>query len=291
MLYFVSEAFISIKRSWMMMFVSIVTITISLIVFGVYLVVYANIHNIAELVSSKMEISVYLKEGLTKREISDLVEEWQALPSVKSANFVDKKSAWKKFQQNFKTIDLADIQNKNPLPHAIRVHVKESKSIKPLSVQFLGKKKYVDDVRYSGKIAERIEVFSRFTRYTGIVLVGLLTIATLFIIINTIRLTVMARHTEIEIMQLVGATDTFIRWPFIIEGLIIGVIGATFAVGFLKSSYVFVGLRFQEHIPFFPVLFDGAVLNKIFVGVGIFGPFLGIVGAYLSISKSLKHVM
>ncbi|MEK7299135.1 MAG: FtsX-like permease family protein, partial [Candidatus Margulisiibacteriota bacterium] len=136
--------------------------------------------------------------------------------------------------------------------------------------------------------AERIQVVSQIIRVAGIVLVGLLSLATLLIVFNTIRLTILARTNEITIMHLVGATEGFIKGPFLVEGLIMGLLGAVLAIVFLKSTYVTFAIQFQNAIPFFPLVFNEATLNKVYFTVGFTGPALGILGAYLSVSKTIK---
>jgi len=119
-------------------------------------------------------------------------------------------------------------------------------------------------------------------------LILLLIFASLFIIVNTIRLTVIARDEEISIMQLVGATNRFIKGPFLIEGFIIGITGAAVAVGILYGTYSLIVSQLIEKMPFFPFITNHSSLYYIYGFVLIAGSIIGMLGAYISVSRSLK---
>ncbi len=286
--FFVIEALIGMRRSGLMIFISIATITVSLIVFGIFLLLTVNMNNMANLISDKLEIRVYLKEGVTQREIQEFMAKLNQIEGITEVGFVPKTDAWKKFQQNYKNVQIGDLIKSNPLPDSLHVKLENNRQLSDIAKYISTFTAYVEDVSYGGIIAQRIALISNLIRIGGLVLVLLLGMATLLIIVNTIRLTVIARQDEISIMQLVGATNTFIRWPFIIEGMIIGLIGSTLAIIFLKIFYVVFGGHFQEAVPFFPLVFNDQVLLVIYIFVGFVGSGLGTVGAYLSVSRTLK---
>ncbi len=290
MLFFVSEALIGMRRSGIMIFISIATITVSLIIFGFFLLVSANINNLTHFISSKLELRVFLKAGVSSEETRTFAQRVALMTDVKEVVYVDKETAWKQFQEQFRHMDLSDVSQENPLPDSFRVFLVKNDQI-PVLARYLRTFPQVEDVGYMGAIAQRIELFSRFTRIAGLILVCLLTAATLLITVNTIRLTVIARQNEITIMHLVGATETFIQWPFLIEGLIIGLAGSAVAVLFLKSFYMFFSVKFQETIPYFPLVYDSFTLNCIYGLVAVIGALLGMLGAYISVSKSLKATL
>lgn len=290
MMFFISEACIGMRRSGIMIFISIATITVSLIIFGIFLLLSVNINNLANFISSKLEIRVYLKQGLSQEEMDTFRRRITTMADVKEVQFVDKETAWVQFQENFKGMDLSDVMDQNPLPDSFRIFLLKNDQI-PMLARYLKGFSQVEDVGYMGPIAQRIELVSRFTKVAGLALVCLLTAATLLITVNTIRLTVIARQNEITIMHLVGATHTFIRWPFIIEGLIMGLVGSVIAVIVLKFFYLFFTIRFQTTIPYFPLVFDSFTLNMIYGFVALVGTFLGVLGAYISVSKSLKSTI
>jgi len=286
--FFISEAFIGMRRSGLMILIAIGTITVSLIIFGFFLLTIANLNHLANFVTSKLEVRAFLKESLTQREVANLEAKIAHLDGVKTVSYIPKSEAWSKFKTSFNNVDLSDYVDHNPFPNAIRVKTLHSEDLVPVANQIKTYTDSVDDVIYGGSIAEKIDQLSHFIKYRGIELVALFTIATLLIVMNTIRLTVIARQNEIEIMQLVGATKSFVKWPFIIEGLFLGLAGSCLAVAVLRFRYLFFAKNFQSAFPLFPLLFDKAALTKIYVIVCIVGTTLGIIGAYISVSRSLK---
>ncbi|MBT7087609.1 ABC transporter permease, partial [bacterium] len=216
--FFVSEALVGMKRSGLMTFISIATITVSLIIFGFFLLLSSNFNNLANFISSKLEIRVYLKDTLTKREIINFENELRKIKEVKKIVFVDKEQAWQNFQQNFKNINLNDLIESTPLPNSFSILLEHNENIVDIAQHIRGYTDYVEDVNYGGAIAKNISVFANFVKLGGLGVVLLLSLATLLIIVNTIRLTLIARQDEITIMRLVGATKAFIKIPFIIEG-------------------------------------------------------------------------
>jgi cell division transport system permease protein len=288
--FFISEALQSIRRSALLLFISIGTITISLIVFGLFLLISANLNNLSKYFSSRIELRIYLTKRTTKHEIASFKKSLEEIEVVKEVTWVPKEKAWLYFQKNYKNIDFSSFIDKNPLPNSFVVTLTDNKEIKALSQHLKASyPSYIDDVRYLGEIAHKIESFASLAKVGGIVLVGFLTLATLLIIINTIRLTVIARQEEIGIMQLVGATNTFIRGPFIVEGIIIGGIGALISALFLFLAYQYLSSSIERHLPFFPLVTDPFQLYIIYLIVVFAGMILGILGAYISVTRTLHY--
>lgn len=288
LIFFFTEAINGMRRSALMMTLSIATISVSLIVFGLFLLVSTNINHLANFMTSKLEIRLFLRDAVTKPERLEFEDKLRKVGHVKQVVFVDKKSAWKSFKESFPNLELDNRLKTNPLPDAIKIMLERDIDYYQIAEYLKRFDHLIEEVSFGEVIAERIQLFAKYARIGGIVLVGLLTIATLLIVTNTIRLTVIARQKEIEIMQLVGATNQFIRWPFIIEGILIGVIGATVAIAFLKPFYAAIGHQFQEKMTFFPLVFEDDILNLIYASIVGLGIFLGILGAFISVSRSLK---
>ncbi len=210
------------------------------------------------------------------------------MTAVKQVIFVDRGAAWEDFKKNYPKMAIGDLLHENPLPDSFRILLSNNEHVLTLSNYLRQFGTYVDDVVYGGILAERVERFSRFVKVGGLALVVLFAFATLMIVVNTIRLTVIARQEEITIMRLVGATNSFIKGPFIFEGLFMGILGSALSVLILKISYTFLAIKFQERIPYFPMVFDSFLLTMVYLGVGCLGAGLGVLGAYLSVSRSLK---
>lgn len=286
--FFITEAFIGMKRSSLMSILTIITITVSLIVFGIFLLLTINLNNMMNFLVSKLEIRAFLVHDVSDNNLNNLIQRIESLNEVKSVTFTPKEAAWESLSKQFSNISFIEVIEENPLPNALKIVLYDTNKTKEV-VRYLKKQKEIEDVTYGGVAAERISLFAGFTKYTGLALVIMLTIATLFIIVNTIRITVIARQDEITIMQLVGATDAFIKLPFLIEGLIMGVIASIIAIVFLKASYLFFAIKLQETIPYFPLVFHKNILYLLYLIVFLTGTIIGIFGAYLSTTQSLKR--
>ena len=286
--FFVTEAFIGMKRSCLMTIISMATISISLIVFGLFLMLSINIHNIVSFVSSKLEIRAYLSTSTTVPEIHDIQQLMMDIDGIRHVEYINKDRAWNTFKAGYHHLALPTHIDYNPLPDSFRIKLDDNRHIKWIAEKIKRVDDHIGDVVWGGMVAERISAMSSFARMGGIVLVVLLTGATLMIVMNTIRLTVMVRDDEISIMQLVGATDSFIRWPFIIEGMVIGIVGSLVAILFLSIFYYVFVIRFQAMVPFFPIIPTSPAITAVYVIMGVMGVVLGVLGAYIGVSRMLK---
>ncbi len=286
--FFMVEAFRSFRRSALLTTVAVGTITVALVVFGMFLLVILNLGNVVGSVSSMMDISVYVEKDLSLEEAGALQVELTKIPGVEKVGFISRTEAWKKFKEDFGTqLDLDALINENPLPHTFAVKVR-SPELLPEVAKRISEIKTIAEVRYSGTLVNQIKTLMDAVRIGGTSLVVLIALATLFIVVNTIRLTVLARETDIYIMKLVGATNTFVKWPFIIEGIMIGVLGGVFSSLVLKFSYDAVISRVSTALPFLPVVTDARLLSVIYCATLLGGAALGMLGAYISVSKVLK---
>ena len=286
--FFIRESWLGFLRSGIMSIVSVATVTISLIVFGMFMLILFNVNNLVDGLSSKLEIVLYLKNISTTNQIQTLQTNINKLSGVKSVEFISKQTAWEKFQQSFQgKASLEGILQHNPLPDSLIVKVNNIQILSTIAKQ-LSAYTEIDDIRYGGELANRINKFTKAIKIAGWGTISLLGLATLLIVVNTIRLTVLARQDEITIMKLVGATDHFIKWPFIIEGIIIGTIGATISMLILRIGYNFITPHLKESLPFLPFIYSPEKLNLIYLKVVIGGIFLGLFGGYISVSRSLK---
>jgi cell division transport system permease protein len=286
--FFMIEAFRSFRRSALMSAVAIGTIAVTLVIFGMFLLLVVNLGNMVGSVSSSLDISAYVERDLSLEAAGAMQIEFSKIPGVEKVEFISRTEAWKKFKQDFgSTLNLQEIIDENPLPHAFSIKVR-TPDLLPSVAKVASKMKNVDEVRYSGKLIDQIRSLVDAVRISGAALVILISLATLLIVVNTVRLTVLARETEIYIMKLVGATNTFVKWPFIIEGVMIGILGGMFSFVVLKFSYDAVILRVSQALPFLPVVADQRLLTLIYAAMVVGGTALGMLGAYISVSKVLK---
>ncbi len=287
--FFVSEAWTGFRRSGIMSFVAVGTVIVSLTIFGVFLMGVVNIGSIMGSISSSVEVSAYVDGRLEKYEADAIVKNISRIRGVARVRYLTKEKAWRDFRNEFgKRLNLDDAVSENPLPDTLIIVVEVPELVPDVAKQ-VSAMPAITDVRYSGKLLDQVKTLASAVRAGGFILVLMLTVATLLIVINTIRLTVIAREKDIAIMKLVGATNSFIKWPFIIEGIIIGTIGSAFSFAILKASYDFVIFQISSAMPFLPLISDQSDLIAVYLIVGCIGILLGMLGGYISVSKSLKE--
>jgi cell division transport system permease protein len=284
------EAFLGFRRGGLMTLITIITIMVSLILLGVFFVTYVNMQESTDHLKQKTELMVYLDVDLSDESISELKSKFLLMKSIKDLRYISKEVAWTGFKKKFvHQNDVLSYMNDNPLPDAFRIFVDDVDAVEDLAksiMVFDG----VEEVNYGKGFAVKLSKMIRLIDLSGLFFVSLLCFTTLMIIVNTIRLTVLSRKNEIAIMKLVGATNRFIKWPFIIEGILMGLIASLFAVIFLKISYSFISFKLNELFPFLPVVNDVFILFSIYGLIVFLGASLGLLGGYLSIKKLLQQL-
>jgi len=287
--FFVVEALRNVRRSWLMSFVAIGIVTVSLFIFGLFLLLVVNLGNTVAEVGSRLDLIAYTDRNLTDQDAGVLQSRISQITGVTKVSYISREEAWKNFREDFsQKLDLAEVTRNNPLPNSFAIEVRTPELL-PAVAQSVARFPEIDEVRYSGKLMSQMETLISAVRIGGAVLIFLLFFATLLIVVNTIRLTVLARETDIYIMRLVGATNSFIRWPFVIEGILIGVFGSVLGILILKTSNDAVTFRIQSALPFLPIVRDSNILNIIYVMVLLSGILLGMLGGYISVSRLLKE--
>jgi len=284
--FFIVEAFRGIKRSGLMSLVAIAIVT--LFIFGFFLIFISNLGHIASNIGTRLDMVAYVDRDLSSDSSSRLQLSIARINGVDEVRYVSKQEAWRNFKEDFGgRLNLDDVVDANPLPNFFAIRVRSPELLPDIAKQVAGFSA-IDEVRYSGKLIKQMESFIEAVRIGGAGLVILLFTATLLIVVNTIRLTVLARSTDIYIMKLVGATSSFLRWPFVIEGIIIGVLGGSIGLVALKTLYEVILERVQTALPFLPVISSGPMLTLIYSTVVVAGILLGMFGGYISISRILK---
>lgn len=287
--YFWKETFHSLFRNKFMAIASVLTVTLSMFILGVFLCAVLNINHMATYLESQVEMTVYLKDGLTTDQVMNVGKKMKAQPELKQISFKNKDQAFADFKKNLGDQQgILDAINGNPLPASYSTSFANPQALKNAAA-IVAKYPEVDSVQYGQDIIEQLYKVAQVIRLGGIILIVFLAGAELFIISNTIRLTVFARRREIQIMKYVGATNGFIRWPFIFEGMVIGCIGSGIAAFILWEGYkvvlselVSAGLVFIPMIPLWPFV---GYLTAILLVAGII---IGILGSTISLRKYMK---
>lgn len=236
--YFVKETYKSIRRNGFMSFASISTVAVSLLVLGMFLMIFLNTNNLAQYLESQVQVSVYMQDSATEKELASVKEKLAKMPGVVKVTQVSKTQALERFKKRLGDQEqlLHSLGKENPFPNSFEIQVDNPERIKVLTPQ-IGQLPKVETAKFGQEVVEHLFQLTKILRFGGILLVVFLAMATLFIISNTIRLTVFARRKEVIIMKYVGATDWFIRWPFLLEGMTLGFFGAVLASVLINSIY------------------------------------------------------
>ena len=287
--YFIQEVFHSLRRNNWMTFASIGTVAVSLFVLGVFLILVLNMNRLAGMLESQVQISVYLEDHLTDRETRQIGYDIESLQGIDSVTYVDRETAKERLKERLgdQKYLLDALSEDNPLPDAFEVTV-TTPSVVELAAGAIAAMQGVEEAKYGQDVVEHLFDITRLMRIFGFVLMGLLGGATLFIISNTIRLTVFARRKEIAIMKYVGATDWFIRWPFLLEGIVLGCIGGFIAAVALRSFYAAMAAKIYSTLAFFPLMPQYPFMNYVTLAILLAGIVIGAIGSVISLKRFLR---
>ena len=287
--YFIQEVFHSLRRNNWMTFASIGTVTVSLFVLGVFLILVLNMNRMASMLESQVQISVYLEDHLTDREKRQIEYDIESLQGIDTVTYVDRDEAKERLKERLgdQKYLLDALSEDNPLPDAFEVTV-TTPAVVESAAGAIASMTGVEEAKYGQDVIEHLFDITRLIRIFGLVLMVLLGAATLFIISNTIRLTVFARRKEIAIMKYVGATDWFIRWPFLLEGIVLGCIGGIIAAVALRSFYAAMAAKIYSTLAFFPLLPQYPFMNYVTLAILASGIVIGAIGSLISLKRFLK---
>ena len=287
--YFVKETYKSIRRNGFMSFASISTVAVSLLVLGMFLMIFLNTNNLAQYLESQVQVSVYMQDNATGQELAAVKEKLTKMPGVVKVTQVSKTEALARFKKRLGDQNqlLNSLGKENPFPNSFEVQVDNPERIKMLTPQ-IGQLPKVETAKFGQEVVEHLFQLTKILRFGGILLVVFLAMATLFIISNTIRLTVFARRKEVIIMKYVGATDWFIRWPFLLEGMTLGFFGAVIAFILINSIYSGLLERIHATLAFLPLLPSSPLLLYVDLFLLFAGTGIGALGSYISLRKFLR---
>lgn len=287
--YFIKEVYTSFKRNIWMTLASIFTVVLSLFILGFFSIVILNLNKMADTLESQVQISVYLKDDLSQEEIDETKETLSRIEGLQDIKFTTREEAMENFKECLgdQQFLLDALDDTNPLPDSFSLTVTSPQQVKTIADTVVALDS-VESASYSQDIINHLFNLTHLIRLIGVALIILLTGAAIFIISNTIRLTVFARRKEIAIMKYVGATDWFIRWPFLLEGICLGFIGGGLATIFLYIVYNQVTQEIYEAMAFFPLIPQHPFINYISLAILVAGIIIGALGSTISLKRFLK---
>ncbi|MYL57507.1 FtsX-like permease family protein [Virgibacillus halodenitrificans] len=285
------EGFKNIARNGWMTVASVGAVTTTLILVGAFLALMINLNQMADNIEEDVEINALLELTLEEDQITTIGDEIKQINGVDSVVFSSKDEqlselvdsmgeegkSWQLFEQD------------NPLNHVYIIKTKDPQDTIKVADK-ISDLQGVQEVNYGQGVVERLFEFNKYARTIGVVLIVGLVFTAIFLISNTIKITIMARSREIGIMKLVGATNGFIRWPFFIEGLLLGILGSVVPIAAILGGYYYlenniserINYSFVELLPFNPFAWQ---LSLIILGIGAL---IGVWGSVMSVRKFLK---
>jgi len=279
-----------------MTLVAIGSVTAVLLVLGLSLLTIININSLADYIESSVEIKAFLEEELDSSQVQTIGERIARVQGVKEIDFETKEMALRKYREQLgddgSLLEGLEGEN-NPFPSSYIVKVEDPNTIGSIADE-IAVFKGVEEVQYGKDVVERLLASTNLIRVVGTVLICILAFISVFIISNTIKMTVVARRKEIRIMKYIGATDSFIRFPFIIEGLMMGIIGAAFASGMVAAIYNYFYKSMHSSFGGIFVMISGYLApysqslydtSLILLGVGMV---IGVAGSGISLRRFLK---
>ncbi|MBM7096883.1 ABC transporter permease [Bacillus sp. H-16] len=279
-----------VRNGWMT-FASVSAVTIMLFVVGAFLLLILNMNTFADSLEDDVEVRVFIDIAADEESQSALESEIQDMDIVETVDFVPKEDGLENLITSFgdQGTYLESLREENPLNDVFVVQAQDPQQTQVLAeeIQSLS---YVDDVEYGADIVEQLFSVTNILRYAGIVLVVGMMFTAMFLIANTIKITIIARKREIQIMKLVGATNGFIRWPFFIEGLLLGVLGSIIPVSALAYGYMRLVELVQAtpELAFLPMMPANPLIWQMAAILAGIGAFIGIWGSVMSVRKFLK---
>ncbi|ANB58384.1 ftsX-like permease family protein [Anoxybacillus sp. B7M1] len=285
------ESFKSIGRNGWMTFASISAVTVTLLLVGVFLVIMFNMNHFASKIENDVEIRVYIDLTATEQDKQALKAQIEAVPEVKEVEYSSKEQELKNLIKSFgeEGSSFRLFEQDNPLSDVYVVKAKQ-----PEDTVKAAKKietfKSVHKVKYGQGQVEKLFKTLGIARNIGLGLIIGLLFTAMFLISNTIKITIFARRREIEIMRLVGATNGFIRWPFFLEGLWLGVMGAIIPIVLISLVYynIYEFANPKLTVPFLQLLPFHPFMWKISIVLLMLGGCIGVWGSMMSVRRFLK---
>lgn len=286
--FFLREVLFNMKRNLLMTLASMSTVMILSLILGFFIVLVMNLNFWSANVVRTLQIVAYLEPNLDESSMKTLQNKIAVIPEVKDVKYISKDDALRKMRVKLgNRLELSDIGS-NPLPDSFEINLTNYEKI-PAAAELIKKNKGISEVRYGEDITKKLISLNKAVRVVGFIIVVSLISATIFIVSNTIRITVYARRREISIMQLVGASNWFIRWPFVIEGILYGLIGSGFAVLIIALAYSRFIPQINLALPFIVMVKPSVLILRMSYILVFTGAMVGIAGSWISVNKYLKN--
>ena len=286
--YFAGEAVVNLKRNLFMTIAAISTVAVSLFLLGGVIVLGHIVNNVVGKWEGKVEVNVFLRDDISPTQQAGLQASIKGMPEVQDVYYDSKAQAYDEYKQMFAGSPTL-IQNVDPnaLPASFRVKLHDPNKVDSVRSQIIGRAG-VDSVTFGGDAVKKLLRINALLRTISLVMTILLLTAATVLIANTIRLAIYARRREIGVMKLVGATNWFIRVPFIFEGVVEAVAGAMVAAGVIWMAKMLWLDRLSSFLAFLPIGITAATVTKMFLVLVLVGISVGALGSTLALRRFLE---
>lgn len=289
----IRQGLVGLWRNRTMSIASITSLAATLIILGIVLLLIINTNYIASAIQDEFdEIKIFLKDELTVVQVQAIGEEIVGYDEVVDINYTSRSQALEELKQSWgEGASLLDgLEMDNPLPDSFIIHLRDLENVEPI-VKKIEQIEGIEEVSYFNDVIEKVLTVTGFIKNAGLVLISILVFISIFIINNTIKITIAARKKEIAIMKHVGATNGFIRGPFMVEGIILGVVGASIACLVIGRGYSYLLKIASEKLYFLLTLYFmpyNQIIGDIVIVFFAIGIGIGVVGSVISLKKYLK---
>lgn len=289
----------SIYRNGWMSFASFSSIMVSLFILGIFILMALNMDKIATQYEDQVKIRIYLENNIEQAIKDDLHKKIANISEVSKVTYVSKEQNFKELKASIEEEDSGWLEGydeaNNPLPDSYLVEVFDTRLVDQVATQIKTinsnyQSPVIYDIKYGQGTIEKLFQITKAIRWIGVGIVAVMGLTAILLISNTIKMTIVARRREIGIMKLVGATNAFIRWPFFIEGALIGLLSSAISTAIVLVGYGWVTKKFQYDlslmfIQLMPLSEVAFLTGVVMIGLGLC---IGIWGSVMSVRKYLK---
>ena len=299
--YSFKEAISHFFRNWTTSLGAVITIFLSLFIIGLFIMGSAMLNSVIGTVEDQVVINAFISDDADQADVQAFEAELKTWNNVKSVTYKDKDDALAEYTSKMSgnaDATMSALDGQNPLPASIDVELSDPKMVEDVAAQIEANNTFQkicdnpsdpsDSLRYGEKTVDRLFQLTSYVRVIGVALGGLLIFIALVFINNTIRLAILARRKEIAIMRLVGASNGFIRGPFLMEGALHAIVGAALAIGTLEVLRNLALPKLQDALTWLPIDLSASTFVMFYVMLAVFGLVIGLIGSAFAMRRYLK---
>jgi cell division protein FtsX len=287
MLYALQQAFVALRTNWVASVATVTTMTLSLTILAVFSLTSLNMNLFLADLQDELEVTAFLHDDANHPQLLETIRSWPEV-DARRVLFIPKDTALQTLVADLPALGQSAALVSNPLPNTITLRLLDPSQTSQAAGR-LRQLPGVADLLDGSQDAELFLAINDALRVVGSILIIVMLTSALFAIVNSIRAAITARHKEIEVMRLVGATQGFIRAPFLFEGLLLGLGSAAITIALVVPGYRFIVQRLAEQLPFVPLMQDDATMLQVSGLLLVLALLVGLVGSAIGVSQHLRE--